>query len=105
MLDTKENLVFSPPRMFFSSAILAQLTVSFFQCRSGRALGNQRHRRMYVLWGKVRTLSQHHFTAFAEELPILHIVGQQKTEQQDQGLNIIHTLGNGRYVVTHLYTE
>ncbi|KJA15249.1 hypothetical protein HYPSUDRAFT_92030 [Hypholoma sublateritium FD-334 SS-4] len=35
--------------------------------------------------------------SFAEELPILHIVGQQKTKDQDEGLNIIHTLGNGRY--------
>ena len=75
------------------------------QCRSGRALGNQRRRRMYVLSAKVRTLSQRHFTAFAEELPILQIVGQQKTAQQEQGLNIIHTLGDGRYALTHSYTE
>lgn len=35
--------------------------------------------------------------SFAEELPILHIVGQQKTSVQDEGLNVIHTLGDGRF--------
>ncbi|KAF8810967.1 putative pyruvate decarboxylase 2 [Phlegmacium glaucopus] len=35
--------------------------------------------------------------SFAEELPVLHIVGQQETDHQEQGLNTIHTLGDGRY--------
>ncbi|KIM41681.1 hypothetical protein M413DRAFT_71562 [Hebeloma cylindrosporum] len=35
--------------------------------------------------------------SFAEELPVLHIVGQQKTADQEAGLNVIHTLGDGRY--------
>ncbi|KIM41689.1 hypothetical protein M413DRAFT_27288 [Hebeloma cylindrosporum] len=34
--------------------------------------------------------------SFAEELPVLHIVGQQKTADQEAGLNVIHTLGDGR---------
>ncbi|KAH9483490.1 Pyruvate decarboxylase [Psilocybe cubensis] len=35
--------------------------------------------------------------SFAEELPILHIVGQQPSIDQEEGLNVIHTLGDGKY--------
>jgi pyruvate decarboxylase len=35
--------------------------------------------------------------SFAEELPVLHIVGQQDTKYQEAGANVIHTLGDGRY--------
>ncbi|KAF8880218.1 hypothetical protein CPB84DRAFT_1792704 [Gymnopilus junonius] len=35
--------------------------------------------------------------SFAEELPVLHIVGQQKTKDQEAGVNVIHTLGDGKY--------
>jgi hypothetical protein len=45
-----------------------------------------------------RRVLTHHYTAFAEELPVLHIVGQQQTKDQEQGLNRIHTLGDGKYV-------
>jgi len=35
--------------------------------------------------------------SFAEELPVLHIVGQQDTGSQEKHLNVIHTLGDGKY--------
>ena len=56
----------------------------------------------------VQTYSQlflsHHYTAFAEELPVLHIVGQQNTDVQKRGRNVIHTLGDGRHVALQSFT-
>jgi len=53
----------------------------------------------YSITGQTRSIFlSHPYTAFAEELPVLHIVGQQKTKDQEAGNNIIHTLGDGKYV-------
>lgn len=101
MLATGEVLVFSSPRMFtilehFGLAMI--VTASYYSVGVGElsAINGIAGCALNVKFTRFQVLN-HHFTAFAEELPVLQIVGQQKTKDQEEGLTVIHTLGDGRY--------